>query len=52
VTFDLDAETLAFWRADNTFGAEPAKMTLGTAANSAEGQRTSIEIIEPTNLNL
>jgi beta-glucosidase len=48
VRFDLDAEAFAFWRADSTFGAEPAKVTLWIAANSAEGQSTSIDIAGAT----
>ena len=46
VTFDLDAETFAFWGADNTFGVEPARVTVWIAPNSAEGQSTKFEIAE------
>jgi beta-glucosidase len=47
VTFDLEAETLAFWGADNTFGVEPARVTLWIAPSSAEGQPVQLEIAEP-----
>jgi beta-glucosidase len=45
VTFDLDADTLAFWGAANTFGLEAAKVTLWIAPNSAEGQSTTAKIM-------
>jgi beta-glucosidase len=48
VRFDLDAEAFAFWRADSSFGVEPAKVTVWIAANSAEGQSTSIDIAGAT----
>jgi beta-glucosidase len=44
VTFDLDANTFAFWGAENTFGIEPARVTIWVAPNSAEGQGTTFEI--------
>jgi beta-glucosidase len=44
VTFDVDAETFAFWRADNTYGVEPARVTLWIAPSSDEGQSTQVEI--------
>jgi beta-glucosidase len=44
VTFDLDAETFAFWGAENKFGVEPARVTVWIAPNSAEGQGTSLDI--------
>jgi beta-glucosidase len=44
VTFDLDAETFAFWGAENKFSVEPARVTIWIAPNSAEGQGTSLEI--------
>ena len=47
VTFDLDAETLAFWGAENKFGLEPARVTIWIAPNSAEGQSTRLEITAP-----
>jgi beta-glucosidase len=44
VTFDLDAETFAFWGAENKFGVEPARLTIWIASNSAEGQGTTLDI--------
>jgi len=44
VTFDLDANALAFWGASNTLGVEPARVTLWIAPNSAEGQSTTLDI--------
>jgi beta-glucosidase len=44
VTFDLDAETFAFWGAENKFGVEPARLTVWIAPNSAEGQGTTLDI--------
>jgi beta-glucosidase len=44
VTFDLDANTFAFWGAENTFGIEPARVTIWVAPNSGEGQGTTFEI--------
>jgi beta-glucosidase len=44
VTFELDAKTFAFWGAENTFGVEPARVTIWIAPNSAEGQATTLEI--------
>lgn len=44
VTFNLDATTFAFWGGENTFGIEPARVTIWIAPNSAEGQGTTLEI--------
>jgi beta-glucosidase len=44
VTFDVDAETFAFWGAENTFGVEPAHVALWIAPNSAEGEPTTLTI--------
>lgn len=44
VTFDLDANTFAFWGATNSFGVEPARVSLWIAPSSAEGQSTTLEI--------
>ncbi len=44
VTFELDAETFAFWGAENTYGVEPARVTIWIAPNSAEGQSAKLEI--------
>jgi beta-glucosidase len=44
VTFDLLAEALAFWGAENKFGVEPAHVTVWIAANSAEGESATFEI--------
>jgi hypothetical protein len=49
VTFDLEAETFAFWGADNKFGVEPARLTVWIAPNSAEGQSTTLDIGAPGN---
>jgi len=46
VTFDVDAETFAFWGAENRFGVEPAHVTLWVAPNSAEGEATTLNITE------
>jgi beta-glucosidase len=46
VTFALDAETFAFWGAENTFGVEPARVTVWIAPNSAEGTPAKLEITE------
>ena len=46
VTFDVDAERLAFWGAENTFGVEPARVTLWVAPSSAEGQPATLNITE------
>lgn len=45
VNFDLDAETFAFWGAENTFGVETARVTIWIAPNSAEGQGATLEIV-------
>jgi beta-glucosidase len=44
VKFDLDAQTLAFWGAENKFGVEPARLTVWIAPNSAEGKSATLEI--------
>jgi beta-glucosidase len=44
VVFDLDAANFAFWGAENTFGVEPARVTVWIAPNSAEGQAATLEI--------
>jgi beta-glucosidase len=46
VTFDVDAETFAFWGAENTFGVEPARVTLWVAPSSAEGEPATLNITE------
>jgi beta-glucosidase len=47
VKFDLDADTFAFWGAENKFGVEPARVTIWIAPNSAEGQGATVEISGP-----
>ena len=49
VTFELDAETFAFWGAENKFGVEPARLTVWIAPNSAEGQSATLDIGQPGN---
>jgi beta-glucosidase len=44
INFDLDAETFAFWGAENKFGVEPARVTIWIAPNSAEGEGAALEI--------
>jgi beta-glucosidase len=44
VTFDVSANTFAFWGAENRFGVEPAHVTVWVAPNSAEGQSATLEI--------
>jgi len=44
VTFELSADTFAFWGAENKFGVEPAHVTIWIAPNSAEGESTTLEI--------
>jgi len=44
INFDLDAETFAFWGAENKFGVEPARVTIWIAPNSAEGEGATLEI--------
>jgi beta-glucosidase len=46
VTFDVNADTFAFWGAENKFGVEPAHVTVWIASNSAEGQSTTLEITD------
>jgi len=46
VTFDVDAETFAFWGAENKFGVEPARVTLWVAPSSSEGEPTTLSITE------
>jgi beta-glucosidase len=45
VTFDVDADTFAFWGAENKFGIEPAHVTVWIAPNSAEGQSVALDIV-------
>jgi len=47
VKFDLDADTFAFWGAENRFGVEPARVTIWIAPDSAGGQGTTVEIAGP-----
>jgi beta-glucosidase len=44
VTFELSADTFAFWGAENKFAVEPAHVTIWIAPNSAEGESTTLEI--------
>ena len=44
VTFDLPAEALAFWGAENKLGVELAHVTVWIAPNSAEGESATFEI--------
>jgi beta-glucosidase len=44
INFDLDAETFAFWGAENKFGVEPARVTIWIAPNGAEGEGATLEI--------
>ncbi len=44
INFDVDAETFAFWGAENKFGVEPARVTIWIAPNSAEGEGATLEI--------
>jgi len=44
IKFDLDAETFAFWGAENRFAVEPARVTIWIAPNSAEGEGATLEI--------
>jgi beta-glucosidase len=46
VTFDVDASSFAFWGAENTFGVEPAHVTLWVAPSSVEGEPTMLNIVE------
>jgi beta-glucosidase len=46
VTFDVDAEKFAFWGAANTYGVEPAHVTLWVGPSSAEGEPTTLNITE------
>jgi beta-glucosidase len=46
VTFDVRADTFAFWGATNKLGVEPAHVTLWIAPDSVEGQSTTLEIAE------
>ncbi len=45
VIFDVGADTLAFWGAENKFGVEPAHVTIWIAPNSEAGESTVLEII-------
>jgi beta-glucosidase len=44
VTFEVPADAFAFWNAANTYGVEPAKVTLWVAPNSAEGESATVQI--------
>ena len=44
VTFELGADTFAFWGAENKFAVEPAHVAIWIAPNSAEGESTTLEI--------
>jgi beta-glucosidase len=44
INFDLDAETFAFWGAENKFGVEPARVTIWIAPNGAEGEGATLGI--------
>lgn len=44
VTFEVSADTFAFWGAENKFAVEPAHVTVWIAPDSAEGQSTTLEI--------
>jgi beta-glucosidase len=44
ISFDVDAEKLAFWGAENKFGVETAHVTVWIAPNSAEGQPAAFDI--------
>jgi beta-glucosidase len=44
VTFEVSADTFAFWGAENKFGLEPAQVTVWIAPDSADGQSTTLEI--------
>jgi beta-glucosidase len=45
VTFDVDADTFAFWGAENKFGVEPAHVTVWIAPNSTEGRSAALDIV-------
>ncbi len=49
VSFGLDARTFAFWGAENTFGVEPARVTVWIAPDSAQGQPASLDIAATSN---
>lgn len=44
VTFEVSADTFAFWGAENKFAVEPAHVTVWIAPDSAAGQSTTLEI--------
>src|SRR5215470_7768044 len=44
VTFEVSADTFAFWGAENKFAVEPAHVTVWIAPDSAEGQSATLEI--------
>ena len=46
ITFDLDADTFAFWGAENKFGVDPARVTIWIAPNAAEGKPATLEIAQ------
>jgi beta-glucosidase len=44
VSFDVDAETFAFWGAEHRFGVEPARATVWIAPDSARGRGADLQI--------
>jgi beta-glucosidase len=44
VTFDLGADTFAFWGGENKFGVEPAHVTIWVAPHSAAGENATLDI--------
>jgi beta-glucosidase len=46
VTFELGPEAFAFWTAQNRFAAEPSRLTVWAAPDSAHGTSTTLEIGE------
>ena len=46
ISFDVESESFAFWGAENTFGTEPARVTLWVAPSSAEGEPATFNITE------
>lgn len=45
VEFELEPESFAIWNDQNKFAVEPAKITLWTGPNSAEGTSATAEIV-------
>jgi beta-glucosidase len=46
VTFELGADTFAFWGGENKFGVEPAHVTVWIAPDSAAGESATLEITD------